>query len=442
MDQIDALVITALPEEFEAARLAAGDDVRWQEREAGSSAPYIRGELATAAGGSLAVALARPPAMSGRTTAPITTTLAAALRPACLAMCGVCAGNPADTAPGDVLVAAPAFQYDEGKLRGDEFLGDLRQLPLEDRWLRAAQDFDPTGLPSQGPATADEAVVWLLERLLLGQEPRVHPARSRYFPRGTWAPRLADLEAAGLIARAENGTVVLTDAGRGRIERVRYDTVDGPERLPFAVFAGPMGSGNAVVQDPGVWDRLRHMGTRKILGLEMEAATVATVAEHSEVPHWLVAKGVMDGAELVREDRFKEFAARSSAEVLFALLGRLLAPAPRSPSPDELSDTTRPARVRLEIDMAVPGTVKIEVLQRLVYDWQDLADVVGIPAYVRARFERGDEPRGVWEWLEVRGRLGELPGALVRIGRDDLAELLPRADGGPARPPSSSSSSS
>jgi len=55
-------------------------------------------------------------------------------------MCGVCAGNPAELALGDVVVAETAYQYDEGKLTAGGFLGDVRQVPLADTWIRAAQD--------------------------------------------------------------------------------------------------------------------------------------------------------------------------------------------------------------------------------------------------------------------------------------------------------------
>lgn len=410
MGHVDALVITALPEEFEAAKAAA--DVSWRDGEPQSGAPYLRADLKTPTGW-LGIALARTTAMGGRPTAPPVTRLVSALRPTCLAMTGVCAGNPAETALGDVLVAAPAFQYDEGMLRGDEFLGDVQQFPLEDRWLRVVQDYDPSHLPSHGPAGEDDTTRWLLERLLTGQDPRTHPARARYVGRGRWTPLLERTEAAGLVAQRPDGTLALTDAGRELAERTRYRDVDGPDTLPFTVMAGPLASGNKVVQDPDVWERLRRMGSRRILGLDMEAATVATIAHQVEVPHWLVAKGVMDGAELDREDRFRTFAARASAEVLFDLLGRLLTPRPPGAGP---TNTT-----------TFPGAVKVDVLRRLIYDWLDLADMIGVPPADRARFGPGEGPRGVWEWLEARGRLAELEDALVAIGRDDIAEVLRRA---------------
>jgi hypothetical protein len=116
----------------------------------------------------------------------------------------------------------------------------------------------------------------------------------------------------------------LTETGTAKIQQLLVDDVNGPDKLPFAVLPGPMASGSAVVMDPTIWDRLKHMGVRKIAAIEMEAATIATVAHNCRVPHWLVAKGVMDHANSDKDDRFMEFAARASAEVLYALSAQLL----------------------------------------------------------------------------------------------------------------------
>ena len=414
MDKIDVLIITALPEELQAARMAANGVVRWQQRDTGDLPPYLAGVYDVQNGVQLSVALARATRMSGRSVGVVSTALTDHLKPTCLAMSGVCAGNPADTAPGDIVVAAPAYEHDEGKHRGQDFLGDHQQYPLDDRWLRTAQDFDPSSLPSYGAAAEHEAVVWLLERLHRHHDPLTHPARKRYFPPGTWQPRLQRLEHEGLIAWEPAGWV-LTQAGAAVISRVLGNEADGPDKLPFAVHAGPMGSGSAVIQDPEIWTRLSRMGNRKVLALEMEAATIATVANARRVPYWLVAKGVMDRGDLDKDDRFKQFAARASAEVLYALLGRLLTPRRQSVTAGQWRD--RGAR-------AFPGAVKLEVIRRLHYDWQDLADLLGVPPHERHHFDGGDEPRALWEWLESRERLPDLVNALDEIGRTDLADLL------------------
>jgi nucleoside phosphorylase len=400
---VDVLVITALKEEYDAARSVAGL-APWQDHDATGAAPYAISSYHT-----LSVALARPARMGARGTSPIATTLTDLLRPTCLAMCGVCAGNPGSTAPGDVVVAAPAYEWDEGKHTGDVFRADHQQFPQDTRWVRAAEDFEPEDLPSYGVANDDEADVWFLERLLKGPDPRTHPARRRYFPHSTWGARLERLQKQGFIRWAD-ATWQLTGPGRDYIQKILYDDVDGPERLPFDVLPGPMASGSAVMSDPKIWKRL-EASQRKILALDMEAATVATVAHERQVPHWLAAKGVMDYAGLDKDDRFKAFAAKASAEVLFALLGRLLSPAATTPGP-------KPPATK------VPGQVKLEVVRRLTYDWQDLADVVGVPPYETRRFRAGDEPRELWAWLENRDRLSDLPGALADIGRADLADLL------------------
>jgi nucleoside phosphorylase len=400
---VDVLVITALPAEYDAVKEVLGS-AGWKDSGAGGREPF-----AGTRAGRLSVALARPTAMGGRSAAPITTALVDRLRPSCLAMCGVCAGRPGATAPGDVIVASPAYQWDEGKQYGDTFRPDHRQFPLDGLWLRAVQDFQPSGLPSHGTATDEEAKVWYLERLLKGQNPRTHTARERYFPRKTWGTRLQQWQSEGLIEWRDSD-LALTATGRTLIQRRLYIDVDGPDRLPFAVLPGPMASGGSVMADPRIWDQL-EISQRRILALEMEAATIATVAHERQVPHWLVAKGVMDHADLDKDDRFKAFAARASAEVLFALLDGLLKPTVAAPRPARPTGT-------------VPGPVKVQVVRRLTYNWQDLADYLGVPSYEVRRFRAGDEAYDVWAWLESRDRLADLPGALDELGRGDLADLL------------------
>ena len=65
-----------------------------------------------------------------------------------------------------------------------------------------------------------------------------------------------------------------------------------------------------------------------------------------------------------------------------------------------------------------------EIARRLAYDWQDVADVFGVPLSEIRRFRQGDEPHGLWDWLVARDRLADLPAALDAIGRTDLAGLL------------------
>jgi hypothetical protein len=101
------------------------------------------------------------------------------------------------------------------------------------------------------------------------------------------------------------------------------------------------------------------------------------------------------------------------------------------PGPVDEGTARRPeSAVTTASQMSVAGTArytgedKINVCRRLVSDWQELADYFDIPPYERARFDRGRESYGVWEWLEVRGRLADLAKGLAAIGRRDLLEFL------------------
>ncbi|MCY1141644.1 hypothetical protein OWR29_26910 [Actinoplanes sp. Pm04-4] len=326
---VDVLVIAALLEEFETARdvaLAVDPDgpgvARWEQRSQ-DGWPYLWGEYRVAGETRFTVALARPTQMGGRVTGTFAATIADRLRPLALAMSGVCAGSPEETALGDVVVGEPVFEWDEGKRSPSGFQGDHRQLSMDVRWLRAAQEFDPTGLPSYGEATEDEALLWVLEQLYREQQPRNHPALKRYFPSGTWKPRLDRLENDGYIVRDTAGRPTLTTAGSDRVLQRLYEDIDGPQQLPFRVMAAPMASGSSVISDPKQWADLKAMGVRKITAIEMEGATIATIAHDRRLP-WLVAKGVMDHADTKKDDRYKQFAARASAQVMFALLAELV----------------------------------------------------------------------------------------------------------------------
>ena len=69
------------------------------------------------------------------------------------------------------------------------------------------------------------------------------------------------------------------------------------------------------------------------------------------------------------------------------------------------------------------GKAKIAICDRLHDSWEKLADYLDISPADRKRFEKGLEPQGVWEWLQVRDRLAELEPALAAI-RPDLLKVL------------------
>lgn len=69
---------------------------------------------------------------------------------------------------------------------------------------------------------------------------------------------------------------------------------------------------------------------------------------------------------------------------------------------------------------AYDGKTKLAFCDRLGDQWKKLADYFDVAISERDRFGQGDEPRELWEWLERRKRLNELPDALRYIDREDL----------------------
>lgn len=327
-DQVDVLLLVTLSEEFEAARAAglpAGSGWpgvnEWEQRVTEESVPFLRGEYQTKDGQKFSVALARPTRLGGNGLSTFAT-LMDRFRPLCVATCGVCAGNPAKTALGDVVVAETLFDSARVRLESSGSRNDYQLPPLEEEWARAAEGLDPTDLPSYGPADGDEPVLWLLERLYAGEDPQSDPARTRYFPSGNWAARLDQFEKDGLIARQADRTLALTDAGDDLLWRRMYDNVELPRRLPFRVLVAPMASGDTLVSRPITRSEMLPPGFPAIAA-DMDALATVRLAIDREVPHWLVVKGVMDHAGSQKYDRYRKFAARASAEVLFALLSRV-----------------------------------------------------------------------------------------------------------------------
>jgi len=327
MDRIDVLIATALEMERDAVRAVATfsatqpNGVRsWQDMDVNNPPEYCVGKYALPQGGSINIALARPTRMGGIFMSNVVSTLIERLKPRCLAMCGVCAGNPRDLALGDIVIASAVFQYDEGKrLDGGGFQGDLFPIPMDIRWLERAKALRFEGLPSHGIASEDDARLWLLERFYHSEDPRELPAFNRYFPAGTWQERVSRLEAEGLLKRTGR-TFVITDDGKEFVNAKLAYNVDPPLRLPFVIQVGPMASGNAVVKDGVTWDTLKRSGQRSAIALEMEAASIGASSYSRSYSKWIVVKGVMDYADPKKDDRYKPFAARASAEVLLRFL--------------------------------------------------------------------------------------------------------------------------
>lgn len=99
---------------------------------------------------------------------------------------------------------------------------------------------------------------------------------------------------------------------------------------------------------------------------------------------------------------------------------RQQSPNPARPGTNSLPDVAQGQSTETRFS----GKAKIAFCDRLGDDWKRLADQLHIRPADQSRFERGDEGRGIWVWLENRQRLPDLLPALAAIEREDLANLL------------------
>ncbi|WP_437971615.1 pentapeptide repeat-containing protein [Sorangium sp. So ce260] len=340
--RVDALVVTALQDELEAV-LALGEGGRngWREARDAAGFPYYVRELPNDRGHPLRVAAAWSGRMGESAAAARAQGLIEELDPGCLAMCGICAGKRGEVSLGDVIVADRVYSYDEGKRvgasaasgGGGEFFHDIETYNLERTWnmdaALFAREFErQAALAAERPPSKASQAWWLRHALYASQvegepPPVARPDRARRCP--GWADRIGELEAAGAL-RIGDGGLELTDAGLSQVRRDRLIYPDGPpEARPFRVHIGPIATGKAVQEDAGLFERLRPIG-RKVLGVEMEAAAIGYVAERLG-RRSIIVKAVSDHGDHDKDDSFRAFACRASAEFLFAFLRRTLQPA-------------------------------------------------------------------------------------------------------------------
>ena len=323
MTTTDVLIICALKEELDALlEVSAEVSEGWVRVE--SEPPHFSATLQGDAG-AIRVAAACATEMGIGAATGLAVELGKQLGPGCYAMCGVCAGHPDDTDFGDVIIADRVFQYDSGKLTTDGLKGDVRTHVLAESWTRVAQELAGAAKQRHGYALPDDnaAKWWFLERLFAKRDPK-KSAFDRYFPAPRQAAMLESLLEQELVS-LERESFGLTEKGRDAVTRHRAIYSTAAVALPYHVHTGPMGSGSYVVADGDTWDHVASRGMRKILGLEMEAVAIGSVA-HRESRRFVVAKGVMDHGDPQKRDQFKAFAARASAEVLCALLRRVVVP--------------------------------------------------------------------------------------------------------------------
>jgi WD40 repeat protein/uncharacterized protein YjbI with pentapeptide repeats/nucleoside phosphorylase len=446
---IDVLIVVALQEEFNAVLDEGGGETTWKEVRDRDGLPYRARGLLNEDGKLLGVAVARTPSMGATAAATRAASLIRDLQPSCIAMCGICAGNRGEVALGDVIVADRVYCFDYGKLvvasdgASQGFLHDIITYNLEPAWQLDAATFGQdlgsvAHLLPRRPRQRDFQRRWLLHAIAAhergeGHPPVEHSEREAMFPRNTssrstsdWNDCITELRNSDLVTLV-GSTLNLTETGRGKVEEDRVLYRDGlPTQRPFRVHVGPIATGNAVIEDRQIFDRLKRV-ERKTLGVEMEAYAIGYVGDG--LPRRaIVAKAVSDHGDPDKDDRFREFACHASAAWLLGFLSKHLKPkaravtasgtesvgdlGPRSPFPDLGLKNDR-SNARMVLDTNDPSIVRVTLGEVDRYDLSDLhrraQRTLGfrIPG-VQLAWKRGPDeaPASLHAFLEVRTSTG------------------------------------
>ncbi len=211
---VDVLIVTAVQDELDGLLAISGREGWIETRDLGGFRYYLR-SLPSERGGQLVFAAAWLGQMGERTAALRGQQLVTELEPECLAMCGICAGDPKKVARGDVIVADQLYPFDEGKRVAEPgkeavFYHAIRTFDLQATWKTdaayMARELDLKALAEARPPSLLAQRRWLLQQgrqlprlrlpglrrgapLVLAEAPRAQTrARAARSPRLAFAP--------------------------------------------------------------------------------------------------------------------------------------------------------------------------------------------------------------------------------------------------------------
>ena len=432
---MDILLICALKDEY-AQVLNVTDGLMspgWQERSEAGGWIVADGRFSTSSNIPLTIRAAYASYMGREQVQALAGRLIEAERPRCIAMSGVCAGRRGKVGLGDVIFAERLWSYDAGKTTVEDgktkFQGDMLSYRPSPVWVQRTQSYRPSPVWVQrmqsmsvanSPWLQERPALpleyqedWVLLRLLAGEEPSQHPDFQRDCP--DWSAVLARLWQRQWLERSSLG---LTSTGRERAQELKL-LYHGrlPKPQAFQIHVAPMASGAAVVVDEGIFPRLAD-SMRKVLAIDMEASALGALGDIHNIPV-LVAKGVQDFGDSFKDDRYRSFAARASAECLIALLRQNadLLPERKESVAENLNSAPKASTTEIPRDL-------IELLAEEFPDVRDARALWQRAGGKASEVENISRPFDLWQRLWLRSIQGAAarPEALLREALQSLPD--------------------
>lgn len=411
----DALVVCALFDEYQAL-LSVTDDIvapGWVQETSSKGLLTARATFLGDKKDPIRIIATFASSMGREAAAVIALGLMDEFPASCLAMTGICAGRRGKVALGDVIFADRLYSYDAGKVTVidgvGKFQGDQYQSAPDTRWVQrmiaVSKLPQPDWVNERPGPTYERQEDWVLRHLAENRIPSKEPGFNQECP--DWAdviPRLYQKK--WLVPELS-----LTEEGRKHVNEQTLLYPNGPKSEdPFTVHVAPIATGAAVVEDAGIFPRLAD-SMRKVLGIDMESSALGHVASFRDIPV-IVVKAVSDFGDTFKDDRYRSFAAKASAEYLLRLLKISTDLLPSVVSQHQ--STTSPAKE--ELPMELIGTLA------------DCYPEVGLARAVWERaggkgseVENNSQPRNLWQriWMHsVRGAAVK-PGSLLRVVASD-----------------------
>ncbi|SJZ51470.1 Phosphorylase superfamily protein [Trichlorobacter thiogenes] len=415
---IDILLLCALKDEFDEV-LSVRDGIiapGWRMAPDLSGRIVADAQFATNSGVPISIRATYAGYMGREQTQAVASSIICSSSVKCLAMSGICAGRRGEVALGDVIFGERLWSYDSGKSRvesGHEtFEYDMLQYRPSEVWVQQMQAVKFAGTPSwmeERPRLTYECQEnWVLKCLLNCIDPKAQADFESQCP--NWSKVLEHLTQKKWITEP----LTLTDQGKSYIEDLcsRFPT-QLPQPANFQIHVAPIATGAAVKVDDQLFPKL-SVSMRKVLGVEMEASGLAALAEAHKIPA-IIAKGVSDFGDKFKDDRYRKFAARASAEALILLLrnsNHLL------PSQHEIPVLAMHA-TKGPVYSSGGQTLPMDLIELLADNYPDTADARALWERAGGRrrdVENNPRPVDLWQRIWIRCDQGAIvtPFALLQ----------------------------
>ena len=382
-DSVDVLLICALKDEYdEVLKVTDGIVKVWVEHPDANGWMVADATFNTTSGNLLTIRATHASYMGREQVQALASKMIHDNPAKCIAMSGICAGRRGGVNLGDVIFADRLWSYDAGKITVENgkprFQADPIQFNPSQEWVQRMphvhKSLNTSWLIERPALTLEYQEAWLILRILCGDDPRQHQDFAAECP--DWPDVLKRLWVRQWLEKP----MTLTASGRQQAEELHLLHHNGlPKPANFKIHVAPIGTGAAVNEDCCIFDRLAE-SMRKVLGIEMEASALGALGDIYNIPV-VVAKGVSDFGDTLKDDRYRQFAARASAECLISFLRTIIEPCKSAndfaTSQTETQPTCKLAIETLKANSAVTKLLKTQLSENSpqIAEISDTADL-------------------------------------------------------------------